>query len=146
MRERDYNGEALTKACGEGGIFQERVFEDSDSCFLLREEFVNVTKGPIWEVLDGRSKFRRIKKRKLVGFMKHCVSNTTTDTQMCAECSTACVYHNFHVRMYVNNSLWEGLQMVKLGRRPPEGNRRCWEAGEWTRSYRVRRAWDREEG
>lgn len=78
--------------------------------------------------------------------MKHCVSNTTTDIQMRAECSTACVYHNFHVCMYVNNSLWEGLQMVKLGRRPPEGNRRCWEAGEWTRSYRVGRAWDREEG
>lgn len=36
--------------------------------------------------------------------------------------------------------------MVKLSRRPPEGNRRCWEAGEWTRGYRVGRAWDREEG
>lgn len=47
MRERDYNGEALTEACGEGGIFQERVFEVSDSCFLLREEFASVTKGPI---------------------------------------------------------------------------------------------------
>lgn len=65
---------------------------------------------------------------------------------MRAEFSTACVYHNFHVCMYVNNSLWEELQMVKLGRRPPEGNRRCWEAGEWTRSYKVWRAWDREEG
>lgn len=48
MRERDYNGEALTEACGEGGsIFQEKVFEVSDSCFVRRKEFGSVTKGPI---------------------------------------------------------------------------------------------------
>lgn len=47
--------------------------------------------------------------------MKHtCVSNTTPDIQMDAECSIACVYHNFHVCMDVDKTLWEGIQMVKL--------------------------------